>query len=97
MICYPVIDGLVVFLSILDILVDLLGVVRLGWLVPCACNSSKATGRYDGRIKLLTHVDSNSEAVRVELLSSFDIDITSSGGRGGVEARMVRSQLATVC
>jgi hypothetical protein len=44
-----------------------------------------------------THVNADSEAVRVNLLSSPNVYILCGSGRCRMEARVVRGQLATEC
>ena len=41
------------------------------------------------------HVDADGEAVREQLLRRLDVDVASSRWRVGVEARVVRGELAT--
>lgn len=41
------------------------------------------------------HVNANGEAIRVDLLRSLNVDVPAHRGRRGMEARMVRGELAT--
>ncbi len=43
-----------------------------------------------------THVDTDGERVREELLRGLDVDVLDSGGRPRVEVRVVRGELTTV-
>lgn len=92
----PVVDGLVVLFGVLDGVVHLVGIVGLRGTVPCTYDTIESEAATQLATKTsLTHVDANSEAVRVDLLRSLDVDVAASSWGAGVEVRVMRSQLAT--
>jgi hypothetical protein len=106
----PVINGLVVFRRVLDVLVDLAGVVwrsrateRLVFAIlkehihTCARNPTDLLGLIHAFTSKTGayHVDSDGEAVGENAFGSLNVDVHRRRGGRGVEVRVVGSQLAT--
>ena len=93
----PIVDGLVVLLRVVDVLVHLVRVVLLTRLVPSTWTGTKTeSGGNEMRdgVRVHTHVDTDGEAIRVDLLRGLDVDVAARRGRRGVEAWVVRGELA---